>query len=154
MIAAMLEAALAYAHLIAVLSWVVFIASSTALARAEWLNAAALARLARVDRIAAIGAIAVLVTGVARVVWGAKGAAWMLEQPLLWGKAVLWLAMVAAGVGASRRIQVWQRTSASGGGLPAADEVATVRRRLTVASHLIVLVPLLAVCLARGIGVR
>ena len=150
----MLEAALAYAHLIAVLSWVVFIASSTALARAEWLNAAALARLARVDRIAAIGAIAVLVTGVARVVWGAKGAAWMLEQPLLWGKVVLWLVMVAAGVSASRRIQSWQRTSAGGGGLPASAEVTAVRRRLIVASHVIVLAPLLAVLLARGIAAR
>jgi putative membrane protein len=150
----MLEAALAYAHLIAILSWVVFIASSTALARPEWLNAAALARLARVDRIAAIGAIAVLVTGIARVVWGVKGAGWYLEQPLLWGKLVLWLAMVAGGISASRRIQAWQRASAIGRGLPAAEDVAAVRRRLMAASHLIIVVPLLAVCLARGIGVR
>ena len=150
----MLEAALAYAHLIAILSWVVFIASSTALARPEWLNAAALARLALVDRIAAVGAIAVLVTGIARIVWGVKGAGWYLEQPLLWGKVALWLAMVAGGASASRRIQAWQRRSAAGGNLPAAQEVATVRRRLMAASHLIIVVPLLAVLLARGIGVR
>jgi putative membrane protein len=150
----MLEAALAYAHLIAILTWVVFIGSSTALTRAEWLNAAALARLARVDRLAAAGAMAVLGTGVARVAWGAKGAAWYLGQPLLWGKFALWLLMVVAGVSASRRIQRWQRHSASGGDLPADHEVATVRRRLMAASHLLVIVPILAVLLARGIAVR
>jgi putative membrane protein len=150
----MLEAALAYAHLVMILGWVVFIGSSAALTRAEWLNTAALARLARVDRLAAAGAIAVLVTGAARVAWGAKGAAWYLEQPLLWGKLALWLLMVAGGVSASVRIQRWQRVNASGGGLPNALEVAAVRRRLMAASHLLVVVPLLAVLLARGIAVR
>lgn len=150
----MLEAALAYAHLIAILSWVVFIGSCTALTRADWLNSAALARLARVDRIAGVAAMAVLVTGAARVAWGAKGAAWYLDQPLLWGKFALWLAMVAGGVSASRRIQAWQRSSARGGGLPAAAQVAAVRRRLMAASHGMVVVPLLAVLLARGIAVR
>ncbi|HEX6017877.1 MAG TPA: DUF2214 family protein [Burkholderiaceae bacterium] len=149
-----LEATLAYLHLMAVLSWVVFIAASTALAREDWLNAAALKRLAWVDRIAAGGAMAVLITGAARVAWGIKGAAWYLEQPLLWGKVALWLVMVAGGLSASRRIQAWQRTSAAGGGLPAAAEVTAVRRRLIAASHLIIVVPVLAVCLARGIGVR
>jgi len=135
-----LEATLAYLHLMAVLSWVVFIAASTALAREDWLNAAALQRLAWVDRIAAAGAI--------------KGAAWYLEQPLLWGEVALWLVVVVGGRSASRRIQGWQRASAAGGGLPAAAEVKAVRRRLIAASHLIIVVPVLAVCLARGIGVR
>jgi putative membrane protein len=150
----MLEAALAYSHLMAILTWVVFIASCTALARADWFNTAALARLARVDRIAGIAAMAVLVTGAARMMWGAKGAAWYLDQPLLWGKLALWLAMVAGGVSASRRIQAWQRSSIRSGILPAAAEVAEVRRRLMAASHLMVVVPLLAVLLARGIAVR
>ena len=150
----LLEAALAYLHLVAILTWVVFIGSSTALTRPEWLNEAALARLARVDRIAAIAAMAVLFTGIARVAWGIKGAGWYGAQPLLWAKLVLWLVMVIVGGRASRRIQGWQRASAAGRGLPGADDVATVRKRLMAASHLMVLVPLVAVCLARGIGVR
>jgi putative membrane protein len=150
----MLEAALAYLHLMAILTWVVFIGSSTALARVDWLNAAALARLARVDRLAAIGAMLVLATGFARVWWGAKGAAWYAAQPLLWGKLLLWALMVAGGLSASRRIQAWQRASAAGGALPPAADVVAVRRRLMAASHLMLLVPVAAVCLARGIGVR
>jgi putative membrane protein len=150
----MLEAALAYAHLIAILTWVVFIGSCAALTRAEWLNGAALARLARVDRLAAAGAVATLLTGAARVTWGVKGAAWYLDQPLLWAKFALWVLMVAGGVSASRRIQAWQRSSARDGALPGAEAVAAVRKRLMAASHLIVVVPLLAVLLARGIGIR
>jgi len=149
-----LEAALAYLHLIAILTWVVFIGSSTALTRAEWLNEAALARLARVDRIAAIAAMAVLFTGLARVAWGLKGAAWYGAQPLLWTKLVLWLVMVIVGGRASRVIQGWHRACAAGRGLPAVDDVAAVRKRLMAASHLMVVVPLVAVCLARGVGVR
>ena len=150
----MLEAALAYAHLIAILSWVVFIGACTALTRADWLNSAALARLARVDRFAGVFAMVVLATGAARVAWGVKGAAWYLDQPLLWGKVVLWLVMVAGGISASRRIQAWQRSHSRGGALPDAAAVAAVRARLMAASHLMVVVPLLAVLLARGIAVR
>jgi putative membrane protein len=149
-----LEAALAYLHLIAILTWVVFIGSSAALTRSEWLNDASLARLAQVDRITAVAAMAVLFTGIARVAWGIKGAGWYGAQPLLWAKLLLWLAMVIVGGRASRRIQAWQRDRVAGRGLPDVAEVTAVRKRLLAASHLMIVVPLVAVCLARGIGVR
>ncbi len=147
------EAALAYAHLAAILAWVVFLTSATALARVEWLNAAALVRLQRVDRIAVGAALVTLATGLARVAWGVKGTGWYATQPLLWGKAVLWLAMLGLGVGVTRRIATWRRRCDAGGQLPDVAGLAWVRRRLMWSTHLMVLPPLLAVLLARGIAV-
>ena len=71
-----LEALLAYAHFLAILTLVVFISSEAALCRVEWMNAKVVERLAVVDRIYGIAAGAVLLTGVARTWWGMKGAAW------------------------------------------------------------------------------
>ncbi|MDB5750928.1 MAG: putative rane protein [Ramlibacter sp.] len=61
------EALLSYAHILAVLTLVVFIASQAALCRSEWMNAAVVERLATVDRIYGIAAMAVLATGLARI---------------------------------------------------------------------------------------
>ena len=147
------EAALAYAHLAAILAWVVFLSSATALARVEWLNAAALARLQRVDRIALVAGLVTLATGLARMVWGIKGPGWYAMQPLLWGKAVLWLAMLVLGFGVTRRVASWRRRCDADGQLPGADALAEVRRQLMWSTHLMVLPPLLAVLLARGVAV-
>lgn len=46
-----LEAGLAYAHLLAILSLVVFLSSEAALCRAEWMNEAVVRRLGRLDLI-------------------------------------------------------------------------------------------------------
>ena len=59
------EAILAYLHLLAILTMVVFISSEAALCRVQWLNAAVVERLARVDRVYGIAAMMVLATGVA-----------------------------------------------------------------------------------------
>jgi putative membrane protein len=62
----MLEAALAYVHLAAILSWVVFVSSTAALARIEWLNPAVVNRLVVVDRIAFMAGGAVLAAAVGK----------------------------------------------------------------------------------------
>ena len=73
---AMLEPLLAYLHLLAILTMVVFMGSEAALCRVQWLNAAVVERLVLIDTIYGVSAAAVLLTGVARIVWGAKGSAW------------------------------------------------------------------------------
>lgn len=146
------EAVLAYLHLMAVLSWVVFVTSAAVLTRVDSLDAAALARLVRVDLINQIAALATLATGLARTLWGAKGAVWYWGQPLLWAKLALLLIMLAAGLAASRRIAAWRRACDADGRLPSPGALAAVRRQLMWSSHLMVLPPLAGVLLARGIG--
>ena len=56
------EPLLASAHLLALLTLVVFQASAAALCRADWFNVAVLTRLGRLDRLAVLAAVAVMYT--------------------------------------------------------------------------------------------
>lgn len=146
----MLETLLAYTHILAFLSWTVFLTSQTALARPEWINAAVVDRLVRVDRIALAAGAAVLATGLARVAWGAKGPQWTLAQPLLWGKLALFGWMAWDSWRAHLQYLRWQRTLQVHGQLPSVEVIDAQRRRVMRAAHLMMWLPLLGVMLSRG----
>jgi putative membrane protein len=150
----LLEPLLAYAHFIAILTLVVFLTSEAALCRPEWINAAAVRRLARVDQIYAVSALAVLATGFARTYWGAKGFGWYWSQPLLWTKVALFVAIALISIKPTLMFSRWRRAVDAGRGLPDDDAVRSVRRRIIVQAHLLLLIPLAAVLLARGVLVR
>lgn len=147
----MLDAALAYLHLAAILSWVVFVSSTAALARAEWLNAAVVNRLVVVDRIAFMAGIAALASGLARWWLGNKGAAWYSQQPLLWLKLALFAVMAVAALRTRRDLRGWQQALHSTGALPDAAAIAALRKRVMHSSHLVLVLPAAAVLLARGL---
>ncbi|MBP9785651.1 MAG: DUF2214 family protein, partial [Giesbergeria sp.] len=75
-----LESFLAYFHLVAIFTMVVFMASEAAMCRSEWMNAAVVHRLVRLDLIYGIAALCVLLAGLARTFWGFKGAGWYWSQ--------------------------------------------------------------------------
>jgi putative membrane protein len=150
----LLDTVFACIHLVAILSWVVFLSSTAALARSEWLNAASLARLGVVDRVAFIAGWLVLASGLARVWASPKGASWLLGQPLLWAKAALVALMLAAAWRTHAQVRAWLAGSRAGGGLPSVDEVAALRRRVMRASHLMLVLPVLGVLLTRGFLTR
>ena len=145
-----LEAILAYLHILAILALVVFITSEAAICRAEWMNEKVVERLVRVDRIYAIAALAVLLTGLARTWWGIKGAAWYWHQPLLHLKLGLFIAVGLLSIKPTLMFIRWRKTLRAGGGLPGADEIRSARRWVMIQAHLIALIPLAAVFLARG----
>jgi putative membrane protein len=149
-----LESALAYLHLAAMLGWVVFLTSQTALLRPAWCNAATLSRLATVNRLAHVAAAGTLLTGLARALFGIKGVAWYAMQPMLQAKLVLMLLMWAGAWTVSRHIVRWQRVVSLGGAMPGHSAIDWARRRLLLVTHLMVVPPLLGVLLARGVGVR
>lgn len=148
----MTEAWLAFFHISAFLAWVVFASSQAALCRVEWLNEAVVRRLARLDRILWIATVAVLLSGLARVYWGAKGAAWYWSNPLLHLKLTLFVVVALMMVGATRRISRWQRGLGAASKLPSEAEVRGVRRLVMIETHLIALLPLAGVFMARGFG--
>ena len=147
-----LEALLSYAHILAILTMTVFLASVAALCRTEWLNAAVVERLAKIDMVYGASAIAVLLTGAARVIWGAKGMGWYLTNPLLHVKFTLFIVMGLLSIGPTLAYLRWRRALRADGTLPDALQVRNTRRLVMVQAHILPLVPLAAVFMARGFG--
>jgi len=146
------EAILAYLHLLAILTMVVFVSSEAALCRVQWLNAAVVERLAKVDRVYGIAAIMVLATGVARTVWGVKGTSWYWTNPLLHVKLTLFIIVGVISIFPTLTYVRWRKTLRATGNLPAEAEIQKTRKLVMVQAHLIALIPLVAVFLARGFG--
>lgn len=147
-----LEALLAYAHFLAILTMVVFLASEAALCRSEWLNAAVVARLGKIDLIYGLSAGAVFLTGLLRVFLGAKGAGWYAANPLLYVKLALFVAIGILSIQPSRYFARWRRELLATGGLPDDTQVKLARRLVMAQAHVLPLIPLAAVFLARGYG--
>jgi len=147
-----LEAILAYVHLLAILTMVVFISSEAALCRVEWMNKAVVERLARVDAIYGMAAILVLATGIARTVWGVKGSAWYWTNPLLHVKLTLFIVVGLMSIVPTMTYLRWRKQLRATGALPAEAEVRKTRKLVMIQAHILVLIPLFAVFLARGFG--
>ena len=146
------EAILAYLHLLAILTMVVFIASEAALCRVEWLNAAVVERLAKIDMVYGIAALTVLATGVARTVWGVKGTSWYWTNPLLHVKLTLFIVIGVMSIFPTLRYLRWRKTLRATGALPADVDIRKTRKLVMVQAHLLAVIPLVAVFLARGFG--
>ena len=147
-----LEALLAYAHILAILTLVVFLASEAALCRGEWLNAAVVERLGKIDRVYGMAAGAVFLTGLARVFLGIKGAAYYSHNPLLYVKLGLFLVIGLISIRPTMVFLRWVKALRADGSLPDAAEIKKVRRLVMVQAHLLPFIPLAAVFLARGFG--
>ena len=146
------EAILAYLHLLAILTMVVFISSEAALCRVQWLNAAVVERLAKIDRVYGIAALAVIATGVARTVWGIKGTAWYWSNPLLHVKLTLVVVIAVISIFPTLTFIRWRKAVRNNGALPGEAEIKKTRKLVMVQAHLLAIIPLVAVFLARGYG--
>ena len=149
-----LEAILAYLHISAILALVVFISSEAALCRPQWLNAQVVERLVTVDRIYGISAVAVLVTGLLRIFLGAKGADWYLHNWLLHAKIGMFVAVALISIAPTLRFARWRKALRADGKLPSEEEVKRARKLVMLQAHIIPLIPLAAVFLARGFGAK
>lgn len=146
----MLESVLASLHIVAILAIVVFSSSQAALCREEWLNAAVVRRLLRLDWIF-LTALAVLVlSGIARVVWGIKGGAWYVGQPLFHIKMTLVVITLVIVARPSFTIRRWVRTLDASGTLPSSHEINRLRSAIMLHTHIMPFIAVLAVFWARG----
>lgn len=144
------EALLASVHLVAILTLVVFLSSQAALCRTEWMSEAVVRRLAKLDMIYGITALVLLLTGIARIVWGAKGLTWYVSQPLFHLKMLLFFVTALLSLRPTFAIRKWLKALNVAGTLPQPDSVRLVRKWIMVQAHLIPVIAVIAVFWARG----
>jgi putative membrane protein len=100
-----------------------------------------------------MAALAVLVTGVLRVLYGAKGAAFYLHNPVFHVKIGLYILVGLLSIMPTVAILRWKKQGKTlPDFVPTPAEIAKVRRWVMIESHLIIFIPLAAVLMARGIG--
>ena len=150
----MTESVLAASHFIAILLLVTFLAIETALMRPLWMPAA-LASLPRYDRLYRGMLALVLITGLLRLILGAKGAAFDLGNPLFHVKLTGFAVMVLLAIPVARQLRIWQSAAlADPAFVPNEAALRRLRRIPMLAVHLLVILPVLAALVARGHGLR
>ena len=146
------DAWLAIAHHLAVFSLAAVIAAEWALVR-RGMTAADIRRLGRVDAAYGVVAGAVIIAGVARVIWGAKPAEFYLESTTFWLKMAAFVAVALLSIMPTIRYAGWRKAlDEDPSALPADQAVGWARRMINLQLAVFVLIPTFAALMARGIG--
>ena len=147
-----IDAILAYLHFLSIFALLWFFAREWTLLNA---GAAALdpARLAWADAGFGISAGAVLLSGAARAVFGLKGWAFYAHSPVFHVKIGLFVLIGLISIAPTRAFLRWRAAArADAGYRVAAADWSRARRLLLIEMHLLALIPLAAVIMARGLG--
>jgi len=147
------DALLAYLHFTAILILASALGAEALLLRAQ-AGAATIRSLARADILYGIASGVAIATGLLRLFYGAKGYAFYTANPVFWTKMALFIVVGLISIPPTLKFIRWRRQLAVDAAfLPAAGEVAGVRRLVFIELHLLALVPLAAVFMARGLGI-
>ena len=147
-----LDAFLAYLHFTAVFVLFSFLAVEVYLVRLR-LDATTIRQLARVDAWYAGSALVVLATGLGRVFWGAKGASFYLGDWVFYAKVAMFLAVGLASIKPTLVFLRWRRSFEADSAYTVPDaERNAMRGWLMIEIHLVSIIPVFAVVMARGLG--
>jgi putative membrane protein len=147
-----LDATLAYLHFAAILALAGFLVAEAMLLRGD-LGRRDVTALSRTDVGYFIAAGVALATGVARVFFGAKGVGFYVGSPVFWTKVALFVAVALVSIKPTIAFGRWRRAARDAAGYSVSPaEVQSARRLVLVELHLLALLPLAAVLMARGIG--
>ena len=150
----MTEVLIVYLHIAAMILIAVFLAIEY-LVCVPGLARERVKLLARIDLLYLIAAVLALATGLARLLWYGKGAVFYLHNPVFYLKLALFVAVGLISIPPTIQYLRWMRLTKTSAGAVAADfEVLRLRRYVLVELALFALIPLLAVLLARGIGIQ
>jgi putative membrane protein len=117
-------------------------------------DAAAIRRLARVDMGYGIAATAVVIFGVLRVIYGAKGYEYYLVNHIFWTKMALFVVVGLLSIPPTMRYLAWGRQLRTDPAFrPALAEVARMRAFLWAEAAFFLAIPVAAAAMARGYGI-
>jgi len=147
-----IDALLAYLHFTAIFILFAFLTVEAVLMRGD-LDADAIRLLGRIDLWYFGSAIAVLVTGLLRLVFGAKGAEFYLGAWPIYVKIALFVAVGTLSVAPTFAFIRWRRHLGHDPAwqVPPAER-QRMRRLVMIEVHLAALIPVFAVIMARGLG--
>jgi putative membrane protein len=149
----MADALVAYFHYAAMVLIAVVLVAEHRLCR-PGLAAEHVRQLARVDRLYLFAALLAIATGVARLVWLGKGPAFYLYNPVFYIKLALFAAVGLLSIPPTLQFLRWVRALRAGGRAPEDWQVARARLYIKAQLALFALIPLMAVLMARGIGIQ
>ncbi len=146
------ETIVAYLHYVSVLGLAGLLTAELLMYRQEMMPATA-RTIRRID--SAYGAVAavVLLTGLARVFWVGKGAAFYLHNPFFHALWVLFVVVAFLSAIPTVHFIKWGKAPWDGHAPSISDATyKKIHRILLIEVHLLAILPLLAVLMARGVG--
>lgn len=149
----MTDLVLAIVHHLIVFGIAAVLAAELALMRPAAMSPHTVRLLGRFDALYGALAAAIVAVGFARVWFGAKGADFYLHNPVFWAKVGSFGVVGLISVRPTLRILAWQTAlERDGGFVPAAAEIAGMRRLMLAEIHVFALIPVFAALMARGVG--
>ena len=149
----LLDATLAASHYVAIVLLVGCLAAEAVLCKPDYVSAATIRRLRLYDLLYFVCAILVLATGLARLIWGPWGAVYFMARTFFWAKGAAFLLIRLLSIPPTLAFMRWRkRLKTDETALPAADEVLRARRWILWEAHVLILLPVFAAMMGRGLG--
>jgi len=146
------DAALSYLHFIFAFILVGALVAEAFILRLP-IDGRAARLLLRVDLFYGVSSVGIILAGIARVVWGAKGYEYFLGQPFFWAKMATFAIIGLISIGPTRAFFRWVKAAGADPAFTVTETDAKRARRLVMIEvHLLALIPLFAALMARGIG--
>ncbi|WP_265921419.1 DUF2214 family protein [Cupriavidus nantongensis] len=148
------DAILAFLHFLAIFVLITLMAAEAVALRPD-LTPATVRRLSLYDLFYFLSAALALATGLLRLFYGAKGADFYLHNPWFHAKMGVFVLIALCSLPPTLAIARWRKQARRlPDYVPPPSEIKAARRWVMIESHLVILLPLCAVMMARGIGAR
>ncbi|KWR78637.1 DUF2214 family protein [Cupriavidus sp. IDO] len=148
------DALLAFLHFLAIFVLITLMAAEAVVLRPD-ITPATVRRLSLYDLFYFLSAMVVLATGLLRLFYGAKGVDFYLHNPWFHAKISVFVLIALCSLPPTFAISRWRKQASKlPDYVPPPSELKKARRWVMIEAHLLILLPLCAVMMARGIGAR